>query len=50
MSESKNVKDRKKNAPENVPLGTGLAASARKILIEKRKKDREMAKRFNINN
>ena len=42
--------DKKKNVTENVPLGWGMASQAKSIMLAKRKRDRDMAKRFNSNN
>lgn len=44
MSEDK----KKQNKPEDVPLGTGMASKAAKILEERKKRQREMRKRFGI--
>jgi len=50
MSENgKKKKKNEENKPEDVPIGTGLAANARDILLKRRKREREMRQRFNIN-
>jgi len=46
MSEDKTKK--KENKPEDVPLGTGMADDAKKILLDRKKRQEKMNKRFGI--
>ena len=37
-----------KRKPEDVPLGTGMASKAAKLLAERKERERKMRKRFGI--